>query len=444
MFDNLQSKLTGTLKKLRGRGLLSEKDIKEHLRTIRLALLEADVHYGVVKEFTAAVEEKAVGTLTSQHLSPGEQVAKIVFEELVGILGGESEELSLKGEPPVLMLVGLQGSGKTTTAVKIAHRLKKDGRRPYLISVDVYRPAAMEQLALLADKAGIDVHPGDTSKSPKDLIRNGLSEVGKSGCDLAIVDTAGRLHIDREMMDELASLKDLLRPSEIMLVADGMAGQDAVKMAKSFDERIGVTGVVLTKMEGDARGGAALSVYGITGKPVKFVGTGERVEDLEPFHPERMASRILGMGDVQTLVDRAARLIDSEESEKVAERIMERGSITLDDFLSSLKQIKKLGPIGQVVQMLPGMGGALGNTDVPDEGQLERMEAILLSMTPRERANPKVMNGSRRRRVAAGSGTSVQEVNRLLNQFKEMEMFMKKMGAAGKGKKDMLKQFPFS
>jgi len=444
MFENLQTKLSSVLKTLRGRGLLSEKDIEENVRSIRLALLEADVHYRVVKDFTDSVREKAAGTLTSRHLSPGELVSRIVFEELVRILGGKNEGLKLTGKPPVVMLVGLQGSGKTTTAVKLAHMLTKEGRRPYLISVDVYRPAAMEQLRQLADKNGIGVFDGDVELSPIDLVQDGMKEVREAGFDVTIIDTAGRLHIDDEMMDELVSLKKKLEPSEILLVADGMAGQDAVNMAKSFDERVGISGVVLSKMEGDARGGAALSIYGVTGNPVKFVGTGERVEDLDPFHPERMASRILGMGDVQSLVDRATKLIDQEESTKVAARIKSKGELSLEDFLASLKQIRKLGPLGQIAQMLPGVGGALPKTEVPDDSYLDRMEAILLSMTPRERAIPKIMNGSRRQRVARGSGTTVMEVNRLLKQFKEMEVFMKKMGFAGRGKKHFLKNFPFN
>lgn len=442
MFENLQDKFTKVLNKMKGRGLLTEKDIDENLRAIRLALLEADVHYSVVKGFTSSVKEKAASTLRSRHLSPGELVSKIVFEELVTILGGENRGLELNGKPPVLMLVGLQGSGKTTTAVKIARMLGREGRKPYLISVDVYRPAAMTQLEQLADKAGVGVHRGNTDHSPDRLIKDGMEEARLTGRDLVIIDTAGRLHIDEGMMDELENLKVLLKPSEVLLVADGMAGQDVVKMAKSFDEKIGITGVVLSKMEGDARGGAALSIFGVTGKPVKFVGTGERVEDIDPFHPERMASRILGMGDVMTLVDKAAQVIDNEESARVAERMKAQGGMTLDDFLVSLKQMRKLGPLGQLAQMLPGVGGALKGADVPDEKQIDHMEAILLSMTPAERANPRMMNGSRRQRVATGSGTSVPEVNRLLKQFKEMEVFMKKMGSTGKGKKQFLKNFP--
>ncbi|MFQ6105079.1 MAG: signal recognition particle protein [Candidatus Glassbacteria bacterium] len=444
MFDILQSKMTAALRRLRSRGLLSEKDIDENLRSIRLALLEADVHYTVVKDFISSVREKAKETLKSRHLSPGDLVAKIVFEELVNILGARGEDLTLKGKPPVIMLVGLQGCGKTTTAVKIAYMLKGDGRKPYLISVDVYRPAAMAQLVKLAEKVGIDVHHGNTEIAPYRLIHEGLGEMASNGCDVAVIDTAGRLHIDEEMMAELAGLKEQLKPSEVLLVADGMAGQDAVNMGKSFDDKIGITGVILTKMEGDARGGAALSLFSVTGKPVKFVGIGERVEDLEAFHPERMASRILGMGDVLSLLDRVAKCIDQEDSKAVAEKAISGERINLDDFMVSLKQVRELGPIGQIAKLLPGFGTELASSNLPDERYIRHMEAIFLSMTPRERENPRIMNGSRRLRVARGSGTSVQEVNSILKQFKRMESFIKKMGFTGKGKRQFLKSFPFN
>lgn len=443
MFENLQSKLSATLRRLRGLGLLSDKDVEENLRAIRLALLEADVHYTVVKDFIASVKDKMAGMPRSIHLSPGEQVSRIVYDELVRILGGKNQGLGLKGNPAVLMLVGLQGSGKTTTAVKLASLLMKEGRRPYLISVDVYRPAAMEQLEQFARKSGVSVHHGDTSLSPRELVVRGLAALGKSGHDLAVVDTAGRLHIDEEMMQELVDLKALLRPSEIILVTDGMAGQDAVQMAKSFDEKVGLTGVILSKMEGDARGGAALSVFTVTGKPVKFVGTGERAQDLEPFHPERIASRMLGMGDMLTLVDRAAEIAEKDDSRAVADRIRESGTITFDDLLVSFRQMRKLGPIANLLEMLPGVGGALKGADAPDERQIDRMEAIILSMTPAERTNPRLLDGSRKRRIAAGSGTTVQEVNRILRQIGEMEMLMKRMGITGKGRKNVLKKFPF-
>lgn len=443
MFENLQSKLSATLKRLRGTALLSEKDIEENLRAIRLALLEADVHYTVVKGFIASVKEKAAGMPRSIQFSPGEQMSHIVYEELVRTLGGKNEGLILRGNPPVLMLVGLQGSGKTTTAVKLASMLSRQGRRPYLISVDIYRPAAMEQLEQFAQKSGVNVHRGETSFSPRELVQKGLAEMGKTGHDLAVVDTAGRLHIDEEMMRELVDLRDMLRPSEILLVTDGMAGQDAVRMAKSFDEKVGITGVILSKMEGDARGGAALSVFAVTGKTVKYIGTGERAQDLEPFYPERIASRILGMGDVLSLVDRASEIVEKDESRAVAERIRESGTISFDDLLVSFRQMKRLGPIGNLLEMLPGVGGALKGQDAPDDRQIDRMEAIILSMTPEEKANPRLLNGSRKRRIASGSGTTVQEVNRLIRQVGEMEILMKRMGITGKGRKNVLKKFPF-
>ena len=426
MFAELSEKLEATFAKLRGRGVLTEADIKEGLREVRRVLLEADVSFQLTREFLERVEKRAVGIAQLKAVSPAQQLVKIVYDELTVMLGERKEGLKLSSVPPtVIMMVGLQGSGKTTTAAKLARRLKAEGRATRLIAGDVYRPAAIDQLETLGRDISVPVYADRSTTDVVKIARAGVEQGRKERDRVVIVDTAGRLQIDEDMMDELRRVKDAVKPDEILLVADGMTGQDAVKIAQGFNDALGVTGVILTKMDGDARGGAALSIRAATGLPVAFLGTGERTDGLEAFHPDRLAQRILGMGDILSFVERVQENVDQEEAEKTAKRMMEN-RFTLEDFRSQLNQIKKMGPIGQLVGMIPGAGQMAGAAqEAVDSGQMKRIEAIIDSMTPDERRRPEIIKASRRRRIAIGSGTSTAEVNRLLKQFVEMQRMMK-------------------
>jgi signal recognition particle subunit SRP54 len=398
------------------------------LREIRLALLEADVNFRVVKEFVARVRERALGAGLLSGLNPGQQVVKIVHDELVATLGGERRHLDLGGRPSVLMLVGLQGSGKTTTVAKLGVRLRKEGKRPLMVAADVYRPAAVDQLVQLGDQIGVEVHSRPVGTPALEVSRSGLEAARQRSKDVVILDTAGRLHVDDAMMDELVRIAGAVTPAETLLVVDAMTGQEAVRVAEAFNARLPVTGLVLTKMDGDARGGAALSIRSVTGIPIVYIGTGERPDGLEAFHPDRLAQRILGMGDVLSLVERVQETVDRDEAERVAQRMME-SRFSLEDFRSQLQQIKKLGPIGQLVQMIPGAGQMAGAAQTAvDNGELRRVEAIIDSMTVEERRHPELIKASRRRRIASGSGTSTADVNRVLKQFSEMQRLMRSLG----------------
>lgn len=434
MFESLTDKFSRVFKKITGRGRLSEENIQEALKEVRLALLEADVHYRIVKQFVEDIRQRAVGHEVMQSLSPGQQLIKIVHEELIALMGGTQEDVRFSGKTPhALMLVGLQGSGKTTTAAKLALLLRRRGRHPYLVPADVYRPAAIDQLAKLANQIQIPVFPSDLNKNPVTICREALGQAGSAGSDLLIIDTAGRLHIDEELMEELQRIKETVHPSEILLVADAMTGQDAVNVAKHFDQALDLTGVILSKMEGDARGGAALSIKATTGKPIKFVGTGEKLDALEPFHPDRTASQMLGMGDVLTLIEKAQREVDEKEAMRLAKRLR-KSEFDLEDFQGQLRQLKKLGSMEQILGMLPGVGPLKQLKDLKvDERELVRTEAIINSMTPEERRNYRIINGSRRRRIARGSGTTVQDVNRLLKNFAQTKKMMERVAKKGGG-----------
>jgi len=432
MFESLSEKLNRTFKKLRGQGKLTEKNIEEALKEVRMALLEADVNYKVVKKFVEDIRQSAMGQEVLDSLTPGQQVIKIVHEELIRLMGGSRQELNLTGRTPfTLMLVGLQGSGKTTTAGKLALHLRKKGRNPYLVPADIYRPAAIEQLQKLGSQLGIPVHDTEKSRKPEDTCQEALQRAGTVGADILIMDTAGRLHIDDELMAELVRIKERVSPTEILLVADAMTGQDAVNVAKHFNDLLDISGVILTKMEGDARGGAALSVKAVTDKPIKFIGVGEKLDALEPFFPERLASRILGMGDMISLIEKAQEEFDEKEALKLAKKLKKR-EFDLEDFLSQLRQLKKLGSLEQIMSMIPGMGQLKQLKNMkPDEKELVRVEAIINSMTKEERENYKVINGSRRRRIALGSGTTIQDVNRLLKNFAQTKKMMENLTRKG-------------
>lgn len=433
-FQNLSARLQDTMRKLRGKGRLSEKDVDEILREIRLALLEADVNYKVVKDFVAHVKERATGQEVLKSLTPGQQVVRIVNEELTQLMGGTQAKLTLASKPPsVILMVGLQGSGKTTTSGKLARMLKAQGHRPLLVACDVYRPAAIQQLQTLGEQIDIPVFTMG-EKNPVDISIAAMSHAQSHNNDVVLIDTAGRLHVDDELMEELVNIKDAVSPSEILLVVDAMTGQDAVNVAKSFNERLEIGGIVLTKLDGDARGGAALSVKAVTGKPIKYVGVSEKMDGLEPFHPDRMASRILGMGDMLTLIEKAVSAVDEEKAEKMAAKLRE-AEFTLEDFQEQLSQMKEMGPIDQLVGMIPGLGSAkqLRNLEV-DESHLKKIEAIIQSMTPEERRRPEIIGGSRRKRIAAGSGTRIQDVNRLLKQFSQTKQMLKQFSSASMGK----------
>jgi len=441
MFDNLSDKFQKIFKNLRGQGKLTEANIKEALREVRMAMLEADVHYKVARDFVAGIAQRAVGQEVMQSLTPGQQVIKIVNEELCALMGGSAEPLKLSGRPPVsVMLVGLQGSGKTTTAAKLAKKLSSEGRRPCLVPADVYRPAAIEQLITLAGQLKLPVYSSTSRQTPEQIAKEALNYAIQENCDTVLVDTAGRLHIDAELMEELSRLKGILEPSEILLVADAMTGQDAVQIAGSFNEKLGLTGVILTKLDGDARGGAALSIRSVTNCPIKLIGVGEKLDALEVFHPDRMSSRILGMGDVLTMIEKAQEAFNDEQAQEIA-RKFRQDTFTLDDFLSQLQQVKKLGSLEQILGMLPGMGMLKDLKKVQvDQKEFVRMEAIIRSMTREERGRVDLLNASRRRRIAEGSGTSVQDVNRLLKSYEDSRRMMRQMmGAAGGGKKKKAK-----
>jgi signal recognition particle subunit SRP54 len=433
MFETLTERLDQVFKKLKGRGKLTEKDIKDALREVRLALLEADVNYKVVKDFIAAVEEKAVGHEVTKSLTPAQQVIKIVHDEIITLMGGkEDNSLKLSGPPPCsIMLVGLQGSGKTTTAGKLAGYLREKRRRPYLVPADPYRPAAIEQLSRLGEILGIDCYAPEQGDDPLQTVAKALKQAHGQDVDTLIFDTAGRLHIDEGLMAELKGIKNVLKPQEILLVADAMTGQDAVNVAKGFNDALGITGVILTKMDGDARGGAALSIKAIIQRPIKFVGTGEKLDAWEAFHPDRMASRILGMGDVLSLIEKAEAAFDQQQAAAL-EKKLRKDEFTLEDFRDQLHQIKKMGPLEDILGMIPGLGKLKGMKAFrPDERQLVRLEAIVNSMTNKERRNPGIINGKRRLRIARGSGTTVQEVNRLLKQFAMTKKMLKQFNKRG-------------
>ncbi len=440
-FDNLSSKLQDVFKQLRGKGTLTEKDVKAAMREVKLALLEADVNFKVVKDFIKTVTEKAVGDEVFQSLTPGQHVIKIVNEEMVNLLGNTNSKLtySSKGRT-VYMMVGLQGAGKTTTTAKIAAKLKKEGKKPLLVACDVYRPAAVKQLQVLGKNYDIPVFTIEGSTEPIKIANEAMDFALRNMNDVVILDTAGRLHIDEQLMDELQQIKSNTKPQEILLVLDAMTGQDAVTVAESFDTQLGVDGIIMTKLDGDTRGGAALSVRAVTGKPIKFIGMGEKVDDLEAFYPDRLASRILGMGDVLTLIDKAQAAFDEQEALEMEQKLKTQ-DFDFEDFLKQMKTIKKMGSIKDILGMIPGLGAQIGDVDI-DERQLLYIEAIITSMTIQERKNPDIINGSRKKRIANGSGRSVQEVNRLLKQFKEMKTMMKQFSGMSKGKKNMM-GFPF-
>jgi signal recognition particle subunit SRP54 len=432
MFETLSDKLDSVFRKLKGHGKLSEKNIEEGLKAVRMALLEADVHYRVAKQFVADVKQRALGREVLGSLTPGQQVVKIVNEELTALMGSSHEDLSLSGPSPVaLMLVGLQGSGKTTTAGKLAVFLRNKGRKPFLVPADVYRPAAIDQLKKLGAQLDVPVFSSSVDMDPVQICREAKTIAHRQGCDTLLLDTAGRLHIDEALMGELRRINDEVKPSDILLVADAMTGQDAVNIAKSFDEALNIGGVVLTKMDGDARGGAALSIKSITGKPIKFIGVGEKLNELEPFHPDRLASSILGMGDVLTLIEKAQDAVDEKKAAEL-EKKLRKSQFTLEDFRDQMVQIRKMGSLGDIMKMIPGMGKLkqLKNLDV-DETEFVRIEAIINSMTHRERQQHTIINGSRRRRIAAGSGTRVQDVNRLLKNYAQMLKMLKKINKGG-------------
>jgi len=431
MFDELSEKLEAAFARLRGRGVLTEADIKEGLREVRRVLLEADVNFQLTREFLERVEKKAVGVTQLKTVSPAQQLVKVVFDELTAMLGERREGLRLSSVPPtIVMMVGLQGSGKTTTAAKLARRLLAEGRQVRLVAADVYRPAAIDQLETLGQQLGIPVYAERGHQDVVRIARNGIEQARRARDRVVIVDTAGRLQIDDDMMQELERLKEAIRPDETLLVVDGMTGQDAVRIAQGFDERLDASGVILTKMDGDARGGAALSIYGVTKKPIKYIGVGEKVDALEEFHPERMASRILQQGDVLTLVEKAQEAFDADEAKRLEKKVRKEG-MDLNDFLTAMKQIEKLGPLEGILKMLPGVNTKALKQAKMDPKRLKHVEAIILSMTQQERRKPEILNGSRRARVAKGSGRPISEVNRLLEQFRDMQKMMKKVGGMG-------------
>lgn len=443
-FDQLSTKLQDVFKQLKGKGKLSDKDVKLALREVKLALLEADVNFKVVKQFIKTIEERAVGHEVMESLTPGQQVIKIVNEELVNLMGSTQSKINFAPRGiTVIMMVGLQGAGKTTTSAKLSSHIKSQGKRPLLVACDVYRPAAIDQLIKVGKQVNVPVFSMGNDKNPVDIAQAGVNHAKENNLDVVIIDTAGRLHIDEVLMDELKQIKSLVKPQEILLVVDAMTGQDAVNVAESFDQTLGLDGVVMTKLDGDSRGGAALSVKAVTNKPIKFVGMGEKLNDLQPFHPERIASRILGMGDVLTLIEKAQQNID-EKKAKELEAKFRKAEFNFEDFLDQMQQIKNMGPISQLIGMIPGMNAAKLNEiqNQMDEKQMAHIEAIILSMTKAERLNPSLLNMSRKKRIAKGSGRDLQEVNRLIKQFEQMQVMMKQFSGAMKGKKGKFK-FPF-
>jgi signal recognition particle subunit SRP54 len=440
VFQDLSDKLSGIFKELRGHGRVRGRHIEKAMREVRRALLEADVNYKVVKEFVSRVGERALGRRVLESLTPDQQIVKIVNEELINVLGGGPVPFNLSGSPAGVMIVGLQGSGKTSFAAKLAVYLKKKGRKPMLVACDVYRPAAVDQLVALAKQVGLPFHAPGTDIPVTEIIEVAKRRAKEEFIDTLIVDTAGRLHIDREMMSELSSIKEVLKPEEILLGLDSMTGQEAVRVGVEFKEEIDFTGIVLTKLDGDTRGGAALSVTSVTGKPIKFVSVGEKTGDLEPFYPDRMAGRILGMGDVLTLVEKAEESIDRKDARELERRIRKE-SFTLEDFLEQLQRLKKMGPLDQIMGMIPGVKGKLAKMNDVGEEEMAKTEAIIYSMTPDERRYPRIISGSRRKRIARGSGTSLQDVNRLLKQFKQVKKMMKRFSRFSE---KIPENFPFS
>ncbi|MGB5947261.1 signal recognition particle protein [Paenisporosarcina sp.] len=439
-FEGLAERLQGTIQRIKGKGKVSEADVKEMMREVRFALIEADVNLKVVKEFVKKVSERAVGVDVMKSLTPGQQVIKIVKDELTELMGGEQSPIQFSKKPPtVIMMVGLQGAGKTTTTGKLANLLrKKHNRNPLLVAADIYRPAAIQQLQTIGKQLSLPVFSMGTDVSPVEIVRQALEKSKEDHNDVVIIDTAGRLHIDEVLMQELKDIRALKEPDEVFLVVDSMTGQDAVNVAQSFNEAIGITGVVLTKLDGDTRGGAALSIRSVAQKPIKFVGMGEKMDALEPFHPERMASRILGMGDMLSLIEKAQENVDEEKAKELEEKFRTQ-SFTFDDFIEQLNQVKKMGPLEDIIKMLPGAGKIKGleNAKV-DEKQMSRVEAIIYAMTPQEKTTPDIISSSRKKRIAKGSGTTIQDVNRLLKQFEDMKKMMKQMsGMQQKGKKKM-------
>lgn len=441
MFESLSEKLQNTLKRLRGKGRLTENDINEALRDVRVALLEADVNFKVARDFINKIKEKALGNDILESLTPGQQVVKIVYDELVEMIGGTQSKLMVSSKlPTILMLVGLQGAGKTTATGKLANYLRKNGKKPLLVACDVYRPAAIEQLHVVGRQLGIPVFDMGQA-SPVEIAKQGIAVALSQGRDTVLLDTAGRLHIDDEMMQELVQIKTAVRPHEILLLVDAMTGQDAVNVAASFSEQVGIDGIILTKMDGDTRGGAALSIKAVTGKPIKFISAGEKLDTLEPFYPDRLAQRILGMGDVLTLIEKAQENVDLEQA-KTMEAKMRRNELDLDDFLKNMQQIKKMGPLSQLMKMIPGMPD-IKEEDI-DQSGMKRMEAIIQSMTLEERRKPEILNASRRKRIASGSGTRVQDVNKMLKDFEETKKMMKQMTKMDKkGKPNRNSRNPF-
>ncbi|HBN84260.1 MAG TPA: signal recognition particle protein [Clostridiales bacterium] len=445
VFEGLSTKLQDIVKKLKGKARVTEKDLKEVMRDIRMALLEADVNYKVVKEFTNTVTERALGSDVLESLTPGQQVIKIVNEEMTSLLGGTVSKLTYSPKPPtVYMLVGLQGAGKTTACGKLSNLLRKDGKKPLMVACDIYRPAAIKQLQVVGKQLDILVYAEEDNKNAVNIANNAIKYAQKGGFDTVLVDTAGRLHVNEELMQELQDIKSKVKPMEVLLVVDAMTGQDAVNVAQSFSEEVGIDGVILTKLDGDTRGGAALTVKSVTGKPIKFASVGEKLNDIEPFYPDRMASRILGMGDVLSLIEKAQESFDEQKALELEKKIRAKG-FDLNDFLDQMEEMKKMGPLDQLLGMIPGMNAkALQGLSV-DEKKLDRIKAIIRSMTMKERSNPNIIDASRKKRIASGSGTGVQDVNRLLKDFEQINKMMKMMNQKGKkgfkGMKNM--QFPF-
>lgn len=444
MFENLSERLQDVFRQMWGQGKITEENIADALREVRRALLEADVNLKVIKAFIERIKEKALGQEVTKSITPGQQFIKVVHDELIALLGGEFKPLNTSANPTVIMMVGLQGSGKTTTSGKLALSLRKQGRRPLLVAADIYRPAAIQQLIVLGKQIQVPVFnlPDET---PVKIVEAALVDAQKQGCDTIILDTAGRLHIDEALMEELVQIKQLASPHETLLVVDAMIGQDAVNMAKTFNEKVSITGIIMSKMDGDTRGGAALSVKEVTGQPIKFITTGEKLDALENFHPDRIASRILGMGDVLTLVEKAQEVVSEAEAKKLEEKLR-KSTFTLEDFLQQMRQVKKIGSLEQILGMIPGLGGKIDRSAIAQgETQLKRIEAIIQSMTPEERNHPDILNNSRRQRVAKGSGNTVQEVSQLIKQFSDMQKMIKKLSQSGlfggdQGKKSPLKK----
>lgn len=433
-FEGLSEKLNGVFKRLKNKGKLNESDVKTAMREVKMALLEADVSYKVVKDFVSKVSERAVGEEVLNSLTPAQQVIKIVNDELIALMGESNAKINFPNKPPcIVMMCGLQGSGKTTHSAKLAKYFKeKQSKRPLLVACDVYRPAAIDQLKIVGEKAGVPVFEMGQI-NPRKIVKEALKHAGDHGNDLVLLDTAGRLHIDEELMKELSDIKKIAEPDEIILVVDAMTGQDAVNVAESFDKTLGIDSVILTKLDSDTRGGAALSVLAVTGKPIKFVGIGEKLDEFEVFHPERMASRILGMGDMLTLIEKASETVDEEDAKRLAKKVKDRGSFDLNDLLEQLKQIQKMGSIRSLIGMIPGLGNQIKDADI-DEKKFTRLEAMIQSMTAKEREKPNIINPSRKRRIALGSGTKVEDVNRLLKQYEQMNKMMKQMSGMAKGK----------